>query len=137
MAAAPLGIAPQHVTAPMSDGSWASASDALEVVCGHHHDGHPHIAATAAEQCCQVRGNLNVGIVDQRFGRLEHNVTARAFLGVKPEVAAASVAEADLFVLAVIAADLDDDTIRGRYLKGRWTLRPLLAALFAPVGGGQ
>ena len=64
-------------------------------------------------------------------------MAARAFLGMKPEISWAGLPQADPFVLAVIAADLNGEAVGTCDFQRGWTLHPLLTSLFATIRGGE
>ena len=107
-----LGIPPADFSLSMAHGARAGTGNALQLIGGHHHHRHPSVTPSATEIGRQIRCHRQVGFLGQPVGALQHHVTARAFLGVKPEVTTAGLAQRDPVVLAVIPPHLHLETSR-------------------------
>ena len=90
----------------MAHRAGAGAGNALQGLGRHHHHRHPAVAAGAAEIGRQVGRRLQVLLPGAPFRALEHHMAAGALLGVEPEIPSPGLAQADPFVLAMVAAHL-------------------------------
>ena len=93
------------------------SGNALKGIDRRHHHGDGAIAAGTTEPRSQICSLLNRFLGGRRHRGFQHHMATWTFLGVEPEIAGSGLTEADPFVLAVIAAHLDLQTITGVDLK--------------------
>lgn len=101
----------------MTHGSGQGSGNALKGIDRRHHHGDGAIAPGTTEPCSQIGSLLDGFFGCRRYRGFQHHMTAWTFLSVKPEIAISGLTQADPFVLAVVAAHLDRQSITGVDLK--------------------
>ena len=101
-----MRVRPQDLATPVAHGARSGPGDALQLVGRDHHHRHAAVAPGPAEVGGQIGSGLEIALAPRGERGLQHHMATGTFLGMEPEVAAASLLQADPGVLAVVAAHL-------------------------------
>ena len=122
-----LGMSPANFAGSMANGAGSGTSNPLQLIGWNHDHRSDGVPPSSTEVGGKIRRELKVVFIRWSIGAFKHDMAARTFLGMKPKVAATSLAQADPVVLPMIATHLNQDST------GASELQWLRLILFLPT----
>ena len=111
----------------MANGAGSCSSNSLQLIGWNHHHRGDGVPPCSTEVGGKIRRELKVVFIRWSIGAFKHDMATRTFLGMKPKVAATSLAQADPVVLPMVPTHLNQDAT------GAGELQWLRLVLFLPT----